>query len=215
MDDYTALLDFYRKRGYSQRLGLGDRPALVVIDFSYGFTASRGDFPGGDFAAELAQTRRLLDAMRGRFPVFLTTIAYDEPAREGGQWVRKVPWLERFARPAEAVEIDGCLGSHPDDVLVVKPYPSSFHGTRLDALLHGQGVDTLLIAGCTTSVCVRATTVDAMQHGYRAIVAREAVGDFDPRLHEVHLHDLDARYADVLPVDDILAHLAGLPARAG
>ena len=215
MDDYARLLDFYRARSYRQRVGLGSRPALVVIDFSCGFTASRDGFPGGDFDAELAQTRRLLDAMRGRFPVILTTIAYDDPAREGGWWYAKVPWLERFRRPSAAVEIDGRLGSDPGDELLVKPYPSSFHATGLDRRLRAAGVDTLVIAGCTTSVCVRATALDAMQHGYRAIVAREAVGDFNPLLHDVHLHDLDARYADVTPVDEVLAHLVGLAAPAG
>ncbi|MCB0085554.1 MAG: hypothetical protein KDE47_31650, partial [Caldilineaceae bacterium] len=84
MDNYTSLLNFYRARGYQQRVGMGIRPALIVIDFSCGFTGSHGGFPGGDFTDELAQTRRLLDATRGRFPVILTTIAYDEPAREGG-----------------------------------------------------------------------------------------------------------------------------------
>jgi len=210
-DAYADLLDFYAKRGYRHRLGLGARPALIVIDFSYGFTASSDGFPGGDFADAVAATRRLLDAMRGRFPVFLTTIAYGDPAREGGLWAEKVPWLLRFERGAKSVQIDAALGAHPDDVLIEKPAPSSFHRTELDAMLRARGVDTLVVAGCTTSVCVRATAVDAMQHGYRAIVAREAVGDFNPQVHEVHLQDLDARYADVTPVEDVLAHLAALP----
>ena len=83
-DAYADLLDFYGERGYRFRLGMGRRPALIVIDFSYGFTAGSDGFPGGDFAAEMAAARRLLDAARGRFPVFLTTIAYDDPARDGG-----------------------------------------------------------------------------------------------------------------------------------
>jgi nicotinamidase-related amidase len=210
-DAYADLLDFYRKRGYRFRVGMGERPALIVIDFSYGFTASSDDFPGGEFGAELKATRRLLDAMRGRFPVYLTTIAYGDPAREGGLWAKKVPWLLRFERGAQSVRIDRRLGEHADDALIEKPAPSSFHGTKLDALLRERNIDTVIIAGCTTSVCVRATALDAMQHGYRAIVAREAVGDFNPQVHEVHLQDLDARYADVTPVDEILAHLAALP----
>lgn len=209
-DAYADLLDFYGERGYRYRVGMGQHPALIVIDFSYGFTASADDFPGRDFAAELAAARRLLDAARGRFPVFLTTIAYENPARDGGLWAKKVPWLLRFERGAQSVQIDDALGRHPADVLIEKPAPSSFHRTDLDERLRAAGVDTLIIAGCTTSVCVRATAVDAMQHGYRAIVAREAVGDFNPQLHEVHLRDLDARYADVAPVADILAHLATL-----
>jgi nicotinamidase-related amidase len=207
-DLYGDLLRFYDARGYRHRLGFGERPALIVVDFSYGFTQSSDDFPGGDFAAEMAEARRLLDAMRGRFPVFLTTIAYRDPALEGGLWAKKVPWLSRFEQDARAVRIDDALGRHPDDVLIEKRFPSSFHGSPLDALLRERGSDTLIIAGCTTSVCVRATALDAMQHGYRPIVAREAVGDFNPQLHELHLRDLDSRYADVTSVDDILAHLA-------
>ncbi|MEQ9643270.1 MAG: isochorismatase family protein [Alphaproteobacteria bacterium] len=207
MDSYESLLEFYKGRGYRTRIGFGEHPALIVIDFSYGFTASRGGFPGGEFDAEIAQTNRLLNAMRGHFPVFFTTIAYDDPAREGGWWCAKVPWLEQFRRPTESIEIDSRLGRHDDDVLLVKPYPSSFHGTPLDEMLRTAGVDTLVIAGCTTSVCVRATALDAMQHGYRAIVAGDAVGDLHPQLHELHLCDLDARYADVVSTNDVLQHL--------
>lgn len=207
MDAYESLLDFYKSRGYRQRIGFGEYPALIVVDFSYGFTASRGGFPGGEFDAEIAQTRRLLDAMRGRFPVYFTTIAYDDPAREAGWWCAKVPWLTQFRRPAENIEIDSRLGRHEDDVLVVKPYPSSFHGTALDDMLRAAGADTLVITGCTTSVCVRATALDAMQHGYRAVVVRDAVGDLHPQLHELHLCDLDARYADVSSADEVLGHL--------
>lgn len=212
MNDDASVVEFYRNRGYRTRIGIGRRPALIVIDYSYGFTASRDGFPGGDFADELAQTRRLLDAMRGRFPVILTTIAYDDPSREGGWWCAKVPWLERFRRPTDAVEIDERLAQRDDDILLVKPYPSSFHATGLDEILRKADVDTLVIAGCTTSVCVRATTLDAMQYGYRAIVARQAVGDFHEHLHQIHLHDLDARYADVMDVDEILDTVSALPA---
>lgn len=209
-DAYAELLGFYRERGYRYRTGMGERPAIVVVDFSQGFTASTDDFPGGEFGQEMTETRRLLDAMRGRFPAIFTTIAYDEPARDGGLWAQKVPWLLRFQKSAKSVGIDERLGRHADDLLVVKPFPSAFHATGLDALLRARGVDTLILAGCTTSVCVRATALDAMQHGYRTVVAREAVGDFNAQVHEVNLLDLDSRYADVLPVAEILAHLGGL-----
>lgn len=208
---YSDLLEFYDNRGYRNRVGFGERPALIVIDFSCGFTQSSDGFPGGNFADAMAATAHLLTAMRGRFPVIFTTIAYDDPARDGGWWVKKIPWLLGFKTQAKAVRIDPILGWHADDILIEKPCPSSFHATGLDDLLRDRGIDTLIIAGCTTSVCVRATAVDAMQHGYRAIIAREAVGDLNPHLHELNLRDLDARYADVTPLSDILAHI-GQPA---
>jgi nicotinamidase-related amidase len=210
-DAYSDLLQFYDNRGYRNRIGFGSRPALIVIDFSCGFTQSSDGFPGGNFAEAMAATAQLLAAMRGRFPIIFTTIAYDDPARDGGWWTRKVPWLLKFETQAKAVRIDPVLGWHADDILIEKPCPSSFHATGLDTLLRDCNIDTLIIAGCTTSVCVRATAVDAMQHGYRAIVAREAVGDLNPHLHELHLRDLESRYADVTPLSDILAHL-GRPA---
>lgn len=207
-DAAEEILAFYDARGYATRTGFGRMPALVVIDFSCAFTGSQSAFPGGDFSAEIRQTNRLLAAMRGVWPVFFTTIAYDDPGREGGLWAVKVPWLEKCITGTRAVEIDPLLDPQPADVLIVKHYPSAFFGTDFKTLLDARGVDTLIIAGCTTSVCVRATTIESMQYGLRTIVAREAVGDFNAKLHAVHLRDLDARYADVMSVDAILAQLA-------
>jgi len=121
-----------------------------------------------------------------------------------------VPWLEHCRAGTRLVEIDPALERQPAEPLIVKKFPSSFHQTELEALLKSGGVDTLVICGCTTSVCVRATALDAMQHGYRPIIAAEAVGEFDRGIHALHLADLNARYADVMPVDEILHGLRGL-----
>lgn len=209
-DPYGALLEFYRARGYDHELGPGARPALLVIDFSLAFTASADDFPGGGFEAELAETRRLLDVARGSFPVYFTTIAYEPDLHDAGYWAVKVPWLNHCIAGSEAVEIDPRLQVKGDDVVLVKKFPSALHETGLVGLLNAHSVDTLIIAGCTTSVCVRATALDAMQHGYRPMIAREAVGDFVPEVHESHLLDIGSRYADVRPVDEICRYLEGL-----
>lgn len=202
------LLQFYEQRGYEQRVGFGERPAILVIDFSRAFTSGRGEFPGGDFAREIGQTLRMLEvARRGRIPVIFTTIAYDEPARDAGLWGRKVPWLEHCRAGTQLVEIDPALGRRFSEPLIVKKYPSSFYGTSLEGMLAAAGIDTLILAGCTTSVCVRATAIDAMERGLRTIIAAEAVGEFDRNLNAVHLADLDARYADVVCVDDIVPYL--------
>ncbi len=206
------ILRFYEARGYRNAIGPGKRPAVVVIDFSNAFTRGAAQFPGGSFAAELAQTRSLLHGARERgVPVLYTTIAYVDPERESGLWGKKVPWLVHCKRGSDAVKIDADLHAGVGEPVIVKKFPSAFFETDLHAQLRGLGIDTLVIAGCTTSVCVRATAVDAMQHGYRTLIAEEAVGDFDPALHAVHLRDLDARYADVVPVERMLAYFASLP----
>jgi nicotinamidase-related amidase len=209
-DGYQAVLDFYRQRGYEQKLGPGQRPAVLVIDFSLAFTASADTFPGGNFAAELSQTKRILQAARSRVPIYFTTISYDSGLQDAGFWLTKVPWLECCVENTEAVKIDPCLEAREDEAVIVKKFPSALYETDLVSRLTSAGVDTLIIAGCTTSVCVRATALDAMQHGYRPIIAREAVGDFVPEVHEIHLLDIGSRYADVWPVDDVCAYLEGL-----
>lgn len=204
------LLDFYDARGYRARIGAGRMPAVLVIDFSNAFTQGVGEFPGGDFDAEVEVTARLLDAARDHArPVLFTTIAYDEPARGGGWWYVKVPWLAHCRRGSLLVAIDDRLRRRDAEPVIEKPYPSAFFGTDLEARLRAHAVDTLVIAGCTTSVCVRATALDAMQRGFRPLVVAEAVGDFDAGLHALHLKDLDARYADVVAADHALRYLAG------
>jgi maleamate amidohydrolase len=206
------ILKFYDSRGYRHSVGTGQRPAVIVIDFSNAFTRGASQFPGGDFAAELAATRRLLDGARkaGR-PVIYTTIAYDDPKRESGFWGKKVPWLDHCRSGSDAVAIDVDLDPQPDEPVIVKKFPSAFFETDLHARLRAQQVDTLIVTGCTTSVCVRATAIDSMQHGYHTLVAKEAVGDFNDALHAVHLRDMDARYADVVGVDELLDYFRALP----
>jgi nicotinamidase-related amidase len=202
-----AILRFYDARGQRDRIGPGSRPALVVIDFGNAFTRGVADVPGGDFAAEIAQTRRLLvEARQNKLPVLYTTIAYSDTEHGPGLWGRKIPWLSHCEMGSEAVAIDATLGPLPDEPVIVKKFASAFFDTDLAARMSNLGVDTIVLAGCTTSVCVRATAVDAMQHGFRALIAAEAVGDFDAALHAVHLRDLEARYADVMPVEDVLAY---------
>ncbi len=204
------LLRFYDERGYDRTVGVGQRPAVVVIDFSRAFTGGRSEFPGGDFSPELRHTRRLLDQARARaIPVFFTTIAYEDPLRDAGLWGTKVPWLEHCKLGTPLVEIDPALNVQPAEPVIVKRFPSAFFDTDLEERLKALRVDTILLAGCTTSVCVRATAIDAMQRGYRTNVVAEAVGDFNRALHLAHLRDLQARYADVVSIDQALAYLSG------
>ena len=208
MGTINDVIRFYDERGYRARIGPGKSPAVLVVDFSRAFTEGPSAFPGGDFSAQIAQTRRLLDVARGRYPVYFTTIAYASGLHDAGYWGVKVPWLKHCPLGDPIVDIDPRLDRRAAEILIVKKYPSAFFGTDLHARLQAAAVDTLVIAGCTTSVCVRATTLDAMQYGYRPIVAAEAVGDFHGDLHALHLKDLDSRYADVMPVDALIEYLS-------
>lgn len=205
--DLNQILEFYARRGYDHDVGPGARPGLIVIDFSKAFTSGRTEFPGGQFDTEMTAARRVIQAMRPRFPVIYTTIAYEPGLKDAGYWAHKVPWLAACRQDSPLVEIDPALEREASEPVIVKKYPSAFFGTDLHRMLQEDKIDTLLIAGCTTSVCVRATALDAMQYGYRAILVREAVGDFHPAIHALHLADVGARYADVMALDDVLAYV--------
>lgn len=208
--DYLA---FYERRGYGFEIGLGRRPAVVVIDFSIAFTRGTPNFPGGGYDRQVAKTARLLDAARGRAPIYFTTIAYEPHMRDAGLWAVKIPWIKSLQISSVESAIDERLTVQPDEPVIVKKFPSAFFETNLESRLAKDGIDTLIIAGCTTSACVRATAIDAMQRGYRPTIAAECVGDITPALHAVHLADLRSRYADVVALDQLIAYLGGLDRR--
>ncbi len=200
-----STLDLYRSRGLGSRVGFGSRPAVVVVDYIVGFTDRHSPL-AGDFSRELRATKSLLNAMRRRgAPVFFTTTAYDKAMTEAGVFVRKVPSLAVLQRGSRWVEIDPSLKRRQDEVVIEKQYASAFFGTPLASTLHAQGVDTLIVTGCTTSGCVRATAVDGLQHGLRVIVPRECVGDRAPGPHEANLIDIDGKYGDVMSVKEVVA----------
>jgi len=199
---------FYLERGMGGTLGYGEQPAVIVIDFARAFTNPARAL-GGDLAAELRNARALLDAARvAGCPVYFTTVAYEEEdVGDAGVWSRKISALSDLRAGSPDVEIDPALGRRPDEPVLVKKYASAFFGTDLLSRLTARRVDTLIIAGCTTSGCVRATAVDAIQHGLRPIVVLEAVGDRSPAAHAQSIVDLRAKYADVVSLDDAVEHL--------
>jgi len=204
----------YKKKGFAGRVGFGRRPAVVVVDFVVGFTDRRSPL-AGNFEAELAATRRLLAvARRAKAPVFFTTVAYAPDLSDAGVFIEKVPSLRYLKEGSRWVELDPRLGRRPGEILVVKKYASAFFGTALASSLHALRVDTLIVAGCTTSGCIRATVVDGLQHGYRVIVPRECVGDRAAGPHEANLLDIDGKYGDVMALGEVLDRL-GSGAAAG
>ena len=200
----------YQRKGLGESVGFGQRPAIVVVDFIKSFTDPASPL-GSNLDAEVEATARLLAlARRKRLPTVFTTVAYDPNLREAGVFVKKLPALKLLVRGSEAVEVDPRLGMLPDEHLIVKSYASAFFGTALGSLLVSQGVDTVVVTGCTTSGCVRATAVDAMQHGFRTIVPRQCVGDRAEKPHEANLFDINAKYGDVVDLDEVLGYLNSL-----
>ena len=205
----------YERKGFSARSGFGSKPALLIVDFINGFTDS-GTGLGGDYSAELAVTARLLEEFRARaLPVFFTTIAYEPHLRDAGQFVVKVPAISILVKGSEWVKVDDRIRPRPSERVVAKKYASSFFATRLDMELESLGVDTVVMVGCTTSGCIRASAIDSMQSGFRTVVVRDAVGDRAETPHEVNLFDIDAKYGDVVSSNEVLEYLRGLGRSGG
>lgn len=192
-----------RERGMGGRAGFGERPALLVVDLVRGFTDPASPL-GGELDAEVEVAARLLAAARAAGAPTVLSV----PLEEAGGWTRKLP-ANAILRPgSEWVEPDPRLGATAADQVLTKTYPSCFFGTDLVTRLLARGVDTLLIAGASTSGCVRATAVDACSLGLRAIVIADAVADRSPLSHRLALFDLDLKYADVVDSAAALAALA-------
>jgi len=195
-------------------VGFGSKPAVVVIDFTLAYTT-----PGSAFFAEgvvraVRDTVPLLAAARAAgIPVIHTKVLYHPSGADGGWFVRKVPALRKLVPGEPLAEIDPAVAPLPDEVVIVKQYPSPFFGTPLAPMLATLGVDTLILAGCSTSGCVRAGALDGVQHGYRVVVPRECVGDRHDGPHDANLFDIHAKYGDVVGRDDVISYLAGLAAR--
>jgi nicotinamidase-related amidase len=190
---------------------------LIVVDVNVGFTD-----PASPLACELdsvveAIRRLLAEVRRSDVPVVYTTVSYSEADRRtAAAFIDKVPALLTLEAGSRWVEIDPRLAPREDEAVLNKLFASAFFGTALASFLAANGCDSLIVTGASTSGCVRATVVDALQHGYRPIVPREAVGDRNAAAHEANLYDIDAKYGDVVSVDEVLEHLEELAgARAG
>ena len=203
--------DARHKRGFGKAMGFGQRSALLLIDMVQGFTDPNLPL-GSSVDSAIEQANRLIDgARKAGIPVFFSTILYEEPhLADAGLWVHKIDGLKTLTVTSPAVEQDPRLHRIESDAILKKKYASCFFGTDLVTRLLTRGVDTLVMAGCSTSGCVRATAVDACQYGLRPIVAREAVADRSPAAHAQSLLDIDALYGDVTSVDDILSYLEGV-----
>lgn len=208
--------EVYSRAGLGQAVTLGERPAVLVVDFSCGFTDPACAL-GADLSAEVEATRLLLDAAREReLPIVFTTIGFEANGKDGGLWLQKVPSLRELELGGRWVELDPRLGRREEETVVVKKGASGFFGTNLASVLVSQRVDSIVLCGATTSGCIRATAIDLLQYGWPTIVPRECVGDRAQAPHEANLFDIQAKYADVVSLHDALAYLHSVSAaRAG
>ena len=203
----------YREAGFGNAVARGTRPAVLVVDFSYGFTDTT--YPtAAEMSAPIARTKQITDLARTRgYPVIYTTIAYQPGEIATLPWLKKAAGMAALLQGSRLVEIDPATGIQPGDPVITKKGASAFFGTPLAALLTSAGVDTLIITGATTSGCVRASAVDAVQSGFTVLVPEDCCADRAEAPHRANLYDINQKYGDVTTADDILAWLKGLPAR--
>jgi nicotinamidase-related amidase len=205
----------YASGGFGRPLEPGARPALVVVDFVMAYLRPGSPLYAGVETARDACAVLLHAARRAGILVLHTNVHYQADGRDGGVFFRKLPALACFADGADPGlgDFDPALRPLPGEPVLTKQYASAFFGTSLASTLTASRVDTLLIAGVSTSGCVRATALDACQYGFVPWVVRDAVGDRHPAPHEANLFDLQAKYAEVVGLDTALGYLAGLAAR--
>ncbi len=198
----------YAAAGFGGTLRPGKSPALILIDFARAyFDKGCGLYAGVE--AERTVAARLAEAARGAgVPVVFTRVEYASPG-DGGQFYRKVPALAAFDSGNPMGDFTPELAPHDGDIVVTKHYPSAFFGTGLAAQLHALGVDTLLVTGLSTSGCVRASTLDALCHGFVPLVVEDACGDRDRRVHDANIFDLKSKYAEIVGSGEAISYLAG------
>jgi len=202
----SDLLDDYNRGGFGGALQPGKKPALLLVDVVVAYLTPGQPLYSPRFETALASCERLTAAARkAGVPVIFTNVVYRAGGVDGGLFYRKVPALEAFLEGSPLGAFPDTLQPRADEVVVTKQYASSFFGTSLAATLTSMGVDSLFITGFSTSGCVRASALDALQNGFVPLVVADACGDRDERPHEANLFDLSKKYAEVLSEEQAIA----------
>jgi maleamate amidohydrolase len=202
---------FYVKTGLAGRVGYGAHPAVLLVDMQVQWNKPERRL-GSDMGPLLEAAGALVDTAREHdVPIVYVWSCWEADGSDSGRWIQKIPALGEVEPGSDGAQIHPRVQPHPGDALVLKKGPSGFFNTPLEGVLHDLGVDTLLIAGASTSGCIRATAIDALQYGFRAILPHEAIGDRAASPHEANLLDIDAKYGDVVELDEVLAYVEGLP----
>lgn len=200
----------YNLIGFSEPVGFGARPALLVIDMCVGITET-GHPLSIPMDGEIGRIQSVLQATReARAPVVFTTVGYAKDQSDGAFFVKKIPHLQAMVSGTSITQLDARLAALPDEQVIEKQFPSAFAGTSIAAILTAQGVDTLLIVGNSTSGCVRATVVDGVSLGYRVAVIADCVADRIELSHDVSLFDMGNKYCDVRTSNETTDYLNSL-----
>ncbi len=201
--------DNYRG-AFDGKLGFGRSPALILVDLVEAYFAKDSPLYAG-VERSLASALRLREAARGAgIPVIYTNVVYQADGADGGVFFRKVPALKAFVKGSPLGDWADGLQPAEDELVISKQYASAFFGTSLAATLTSNGIDTLIITGVSTSGCIRATCIDAIQHGFIPVVVRDACGDRHEAPHEANLFDMNAKYGDVVDEATVIEHLKTL-----
>jgi nicotinamidase-related amidase len=210
LSDERSIRDIYDTAGFGGALNFGRRPALVVVDLTRGFTEAA--FPtGADMSDVVLQTAQLVELAHAHaLPVVYTVLEFSDADVETLVWLRKAPGLSILRKGSDAVLLDPRLPRASGDLVISKVGASGFSGTHLAALLSSRGVDTVVACGVTTSGCLRATVVDAIQAGFIPVVPRQCVGDRAASPHEAALFDLQEKYADVVDASLVRDYLTAV-----
>jgi maleamate amidohydrolase len=202
-------LDIYARQGFAQKIGIGEMPALVMVDFVLGFT-DPAHFGGGNINDAIDKTVGLLDfARKHGWPIAHTRVVYADDGSDAGAFTRKAPCLRKLTESSPLSQIVEALRPAPGELVIRKRQASAFFGTEFSSWLLWNLVDTLFVTGCTTSGCVRATVVDAVAHNLRTIVVTDGVGDRALGPHEANLFDMGQKYADLMTAAEIMAAMGG------
>ena len=202
-------LDVYEKQNFGNQSGIGDTPALLIVDFVNGF-ADPEQFGGGNIQAAIDKTVELLAFARAeKLPVASTRVVYADDGSDTGVFCIKAPGLKALTEDAPASKIVDQLTPINGEYVVRKTQPSGFFGTDLAEWYQNQGVDTVLITGCTTSGCVRASVIDSLSYNFKTVVVTDCVGDRALGPHEANLFDMGQKYADLMTADEVMAAIKG------
>lgn len=200
-------LDVYERQNFGNQSGFGERPALLIVDFVNGF-ADPDTFGGGNIGDAIANTKRLLADCRDKgVPVAYTRVVYADDGSDAGVFCLKAPGLVVLTEDASASQVVDELAPIDGEYIVRKTQPSAFFGTSLASWLTSRQVDTVIVTGCTTSGCVRASVIDSMSHNFKTIVASDCVGDRALGPHEANMFDMAQKYADLMTADEVMGAL--------
>lgn len=211
-DDTKA---FYQERGIGSRVGFGHHPAVLIVDMQVGLNDPSYRV-GADQTPAVEAIRELLPAAREKnVPIIYVQTGYRPDGKDGGVFMKKIPGLIELQLDSPGYAVDPRIAPEEGDFVVEKKFASAFFQTNLPSLLVNEGIDTVILTGCSTSGCIRAAAIDGVSNGYRMILPEECVSDRAEGPHQANLFDIDSKYGDVVPLAEVIEHLEGLPDDVG